>query len=253
MGELVVKDNALINASYHLDLVEQRLILLAIVAARQTGKGINAKEALTIHADSYATQFGVHRNTAYQALRDACNNLFDRQFSYQGVNEHGEIEYFKSRWVSRVSYVAEAAKVRLILAPDVVPLVTRLEQEFTKYDLDQVSGLSSSYSVRLYELLIQWRSVGRTPVLELDEFRRHLGVPENQYIRLEAFRRRVLDISINQINEHTDITASYGQQKSGRIITGFTFDIKLKKAKKAAKIEDKAPKKQKKRNTTGLG
>ena len=42
MRDLVVKDNALINASYNLDLVEQRLILLAIVEARESGKGINA-------------------------------------------------------------------------------------------------------------------------------------------------------------------------------------------------------------------
>ena len=35
MSELVVKDNALINASYSLSLVEQRLILLAIVATRK--------------------------------------------------------------------------------------------------------------------------------------------------------------------------------------------------------------------------
>ncbi|WP_180176860.1 RepB family plasmid replication initiator protein, partial [Acinetobacter sp. Q278-1] len=34
--DLVVKDNALINASYNLDLVEQRLILLAILAARES-------------------------------------------------------------------------------------------------------------------------------------------------------------------------------------------------------------------------
>ena len=44
MGDLVVKDNALINASYNLDLVEQRLILLAIIEARQSGKGINAND-----------------------------------------------------------------------------------------------------------------------------------------------------------------------------------------------------------------
>ena len=31
MSELIVKDNALMNASYNLDLVEQRLILLAIL------------------------------------------------------------------------------------------------------------------------------------------------------------------------------------------------------------------------------
>ncbi len=44
--ELIVKDNALINASYNLDLVEQRLILLAIVEARESGKGINANDPL---------------------------------------------------------------------------------------------------------------------------------------------------------------------------------------------------------------
>ena len=40
MSKLVVKDNALMNASYNLDLVEQRLILLAIIEARESGKGI---------------------------------------------------------------------------------------------------------------------------------------------------------------------------------------------------------------------
>ena len=38
MSKLVVKDNALMNASYNLDLVEQRLILLAIVEARESGR-----------------------------------------------------------------------------------------------------------------------------------------------------------------------------------------------------------------------
>ena len=39
------------NASYNLDLVEQRLILLAIVEARESGKGINANDPLTVHAE----------------------------------------------------------------------------------------------------------------------------------------------------------------------------------------------------------
>ena len=69
MGELVVKDNALINASYNLDLVEQRLILLAIIEARESGKGINANDPLIIHAESYINQFNVHRNGAYKALK----------------------------------------------------------------------------------------------------------------------------------------------------------------------------------------
>ena len=76
------------NASYNLDLVEQRLILLAIVEARESGKGINANDPLTVHAESYINQFGVARQTAYQALKDACDDLFARQFSYQkSMNE----------------------------------------------------------------------------------------------------------------------------------------------------------------------
>ena len=48
MTELVVKDNALIQASYTLDLVEQRLMLLATMEARETGKGIAPDSLLQI-------------------------------------------------------------------------------------------------------------------------------------------------------------------------------------------------------------
>ena len=75
---LIVKDNALINASYNLDLVEQRLILLAIVEARESGNGIDANNPLSVHAESYINHFGVHRNGAYKALKDACDNLFSK-------------------------------------------------------------------------------------------------------------------------------------------------------------------------------
>ena len=78
MSELVVKDNALMNASYNLNLVEQRLILLAIIEARESGKGINANDPLIVHAESYISQFGVAKHTAYQALKDACKDLFAR-------------------------------------------------------------------------------------------------------------------------------------------------------------------------------
>ena len=229
MRELVVKDNALINASYNLDLVEQRLILLAIVEARESGKGINANDPLEVHAEGYINQFGVHRNTAYQALKDACNDLFARQFSYQKINERGNIENYRSRWVSEIGYVDNEAVVKLIFAPAIVPLITRLEEHFTKYELQQVSNLSSAYAVRLYELLIAWRSTGSTPIIELSDFRQRIGVLDTEYKRMERFKTSVLELAIKQINEHTDITVKYEQHKKGRSISGFSFTFKQKK------------------------
>ena len=238
--DLVVKDNSLINASYYLDLVEQRLILLAIVEARQSNTGITANDPLTIHADSYITHFDAHKNTAYSALKDACKSLFERRFSYQVVNKRGNIENALSRWVSEIRYIDNEASVKLIFSPAVVPLITHLEKQFTSYELEQVKNLNSRYGIRLYELLIQWRSVGKTPVFELGTFRSKLGVEENEYSRTEAFKRRVLDPAVTQINEHTDITVKYEQHKAGRVITGFSFTFGFKKSAKPKSTRAKA-------------
>ena len=235
--ELVVKDNALINASYNLDLVEQRLILLAIVEARESGRGINANDPLTVHAESYINHFSVHRNTAYQALKDACKDLFARQFSYQEQRPKG-VANITSRWVSQIAYVDNSATVELIFAPAIIPLVTRLEEQFTSYELKQVSGLSSAYAIRLYEVLIAWRSTGKTPVIELSDFRQKLGVLETEYKRMYDFKKYVLDLAIKQINEHTDITVKVEQHKKGRSVSGFSFKFKQKQQPKIEKPVD---------------
>lgn len=231
---LVTKDNSLMNARYNLDLVEQRLILLAIIEARETGKGITADNALTIHAESYIEQFSVEKHTAYTVLKDACKNLFARQFTYQEISKNGNLTTFTSRWVSKIGYTENEATVQIVFAPDVVPLITRLEEQFTSYELEQVAPLQSKYAVRLYELLIMWRSVGKTPILKIEDFRQKIGVGVSEYSVISNLKQRVLEPAIKQINEHTDITASYEQHKRGRTITGFSFKFKPKPTKKEA-------------------
>ena len=247
MGDLVVKDNALINASYNLDLVEQRLILLAIIEARQSGKGINANDPLTIHAESYINQFSAHRNTAYEGLKSACKALFSRYFTYQEPRGKA-IANIQSRWVSQIAYIDEQAKVEIIFAPAIIPLITRLEKEFTKYDIQQVSGLSSGYAIRLYELLIAWRSTGKTPIIEINEFRKKLGVLDTEYKQMNNFKSRVLEPAITQINEKTDIKIKVEQHKTGRSITGFSFKFKQKQTA----ISEKTISTQRDQNTPDL-
>ncbi|MBF7684068.1 replication initiation protein [Acinetobacter sp. B5B] len=237
--EIIVKDNALINASYNLDLVEQRLILLAIVEARESGKGINANDPLEVHAESYINQFNVHRNTAYQSLKDACDDLFVRQFSYQSLSEKGNVINHKSRWVSEVAYVDNEAVVRLIFSPAIVPLITRLEEQFTKYEMQQISNLTSAYAVRLYEILIAWRSTGQTSFILKNDFRKKIGVLDTEYKRMYDFKKYVLDIAIKQVNHHTDITVAVEQHKTGRSITGFSFSFKQKHAENNSLHEHK--------------
>ena len=231
MSKLIVKDNALMNASHNLSLVEQRLILLAIIETRESGKGINANSPVVVHSETYINQFGVTKHTAYQALKDACKDLFTRQFSYQEQRGKGVIS-ITSRWVSQVGYIDNKGLVELIFAPAIIPLITQLEEQFTKYDIEQISGLSSAYAIRLYELLICWRSVGKTPLIELAEFRKRIGVLDTEYKLMAQLKERVLNLAIAQINTHTDITVDYEQHKAGRTITGFSFTFTQKKQPK---------------------
>lgn len=224
----VVKDNVLINASYGLELVEQRLILLAIIEARESGKGINANDPLTVHASAYIQNFCVEKHSAYKSLKDACKTLFARQFSYEEINKNGNTTHFTSRWVSKIGYTNAEATIQLIFSPDVVPLITRLEKHFTSYELEQVAQLQSKYATRLYELLISWRSIGFVSEISLEDFRNRIGVNNGEYKILANFKARVLEPAIKQINEHTDITATYIQHKQGRIVTGFSFKFKQK-------------------------
>jgi len=230
---LVVKDNALINASYNLELTEQRLIMLAIINARESGQGITAESKLEIHASDYAKLFNVSIDASYKALREAVNNLFNRQFSYTAEYKRTrKTGIVRSRWVSRIFYVDDLALLEITFAPDVVPLITRLEEHFTSYQAKQVAHLTSKYATRLYELLIAWREVGKVPQIEISEFRNRLGLLDTEYTAMNNFKSRVLEPSIKQINEHTDITVTYEQYKKGRLISGFSFKIKQKQQAK---------------------
>lgn len=185
-------------------------------------------------------QFNVDRHAAYEALKNAANSLFERKFSYKGIHEATQKEkIIKSRWVSKIAYVDSAGILELVFAPDVIPLITQLEQSFTSYELKQISSLTSKYAIRLYELLIQWRSISKTPVFLVDDFRFKLGLGSDEYKIMSNFKKKVLDAALTQINEKTDIVASYEQHKSGRNITGFSFSFLPKKTKDDEKDSSK--------------
>lgn len=228
MSKLVVKDNALINASYSLSLVEQRLVLLATAQARINNLDGNYEKMITISADSYMEQFNVQRGTAYQVLQEACKTLFERRFSFQEKRAKG-VANITSRWVSQIAYIENTATVEVIFAPAVTPLITELERHFTSYDLVQISGLSSVYAVRLYELLIAWRTTGKVPKIKIQDLRKRLGVLDDEYPLMERFKTKVLEQALKQINVNTDIMAKYEQHKQGRKIDSISFTFRQKR------------------------
>jgi len=237
--DLVVKTNRLNQAFQVLTLAELHIVQLAIVDARETGTGLSTDKPLRIDAMRYAEAFGTSRQNAYQRMKEAEDTLFNRRFSF--YDEDGKL--VKSRWIQQVKYLDDEGAIELAFTMAVVHGISRIDgvkEFFTQYLLSQTANLTSVYSARLYELLIQWKSIGKTPIFELNDFRNQIGIGVNEYQRMHHFKARVLELAIDEINAKTDITASYEQHKKGRVITGFSF--KFKQKPKQAQIATETPK-----------
>jgi plasmid replication initiation protein len=241
---LVVKSNRLVEASYRLDIAEQRLILMAIHEARETGLGVTSNNFLTIRADEYAAMFGLDQKSTYKQLKTAVETLYQRSVRLHDIHpESGKERITDVRWVSSAAYVEGAGLVQLKFGDDVVPFITVLEREFTSYKIKSVAQMTSTYAIRLYELLIQWKDVGKRNV-DLDELKNMLGVSK-EYPALFNFKARVLDVAVAQVTEFSDLDVRYENVKFGRKVTGFMFFFAAKQEPEPAPKPKAVPKKTK--------
>ena len=233
---LVVKDNALIDASFNLSLVEQRLMLIAIVEAREI-QDLTPDTPIEIKASSYREQYNTDSSEAYKQLSEATKQLFNSQFSY--IDKYKSDDAITvSRWLNEATYINNKGTVVIYLNRNVISMISRLEANFTKYLLEQVSDFKSQYSIRLYELLIKYKDVGNSKKYTIEEIRSLLGIGVNEYKVLADFKKRVLDLAVKEINDKTDTTIKYEQFKEGRTISHILFKIGKKLAKKKKDSKD---------------
>ena len=234
-NELVVKSNRLIEASYRLGLNEQRIILYAICRCREEEQGLFPDLPVTITADSFAKQFpSIDKTNVYRQLKEAMDALYERSVTIHDIDPaSGHARIKKTRWISEAAYVDGAGNVQVIFTPEVIKYVTRLEAEFTSYQLEKVGHMTSAHAVRIYELLAQYREIGNRTI-NLKWLREALQMAADEYKLTADFIKRVIEPSVDQINKHSDLAVSYKPQKTSRAITDFVFKIKSKDAKPKA-------------------
>ncbi|WP_290015192.1 replication initiation protein RepM [Acinetobacter pittii] len=217
---LVVKDNALINASFNLSLVEQRLMLLAITEARELPE-LTIDTRIEIRVKDYSEQFKVKANNAYEDLKEAVDSLFNRQFSYYDKERD---EHLRSRWIHTSSYIDNKGYLVLFFTPVVISMISRLQDQFTRYLLDQVSNFKSKYSIRLYEIVSQWvNNGGLSKKYAIDELRAMLGLEEDEYKTMSLFKKNVLDKAVKEIKDKSYLYIEYKQYRTGRSISHIKF------------------------------
>lgn len=246
----VYKSNALVEASYRLTPAEQRIMLACISQVRRD-QPITDDVLYSVSVADYADLAGTESHSVYKELADAALRLKRREvWITERPNGNGSREEtLVTGWVQSIRYRKTEGRVELRFSKDMLPYLTQLTEQFTRYSLGDAGRLNSGYAIRLYELLCQWRDAG---VREVSiEWLRHAFMLDGKYPAIKDFKRWVIVPAVEQVNEYTSLWVKWDQRKTGRRVSHlvFTFGEKLSekpvKARKAktggnAKVKDKS-------------
>ena len=218
---VICKSNALIQARYRLSLAEHRVILSCISQVRRD-EPMSDDRYYTVTAQDFMSVHRVSRQTAYQELKNASDRLFERHVTVSfGPNGLKKPEIRRFRLVQEAVYVPNEATIRLRFSKAILPYLSELKGCFTQYFYEDVSQLRSAYAIRLYEMLVQWRSTRRIQV-SIQELREKLQV-ESDHRMYADFRKNVIERPVQQINESTPLWCQYEPIRTGRRVTHIRF------------------------------
>jgi plasmid replication initiation protein len=231
---MVAKANALVQASYKLSLNEQRLVL-ACVAQLDSRKLLPKDNLFTLTAADFAETYGITVDQAYEALNEASNSLYERDVKLFD----GKVKE-RFRWVYHVKYYQGESKVCLGFSQTIMPYLTMLNKQFTSYQMANVAKLRSTYSIRLYEFLIQYKSTGKL-IIKLDDLKQRLEL-DGQYSRFSNMKMRILDPAVKELKEKSSLVIDWRAIKKGRTVDRleFTFRDESLQATGQPKPEKKA-------------
>ena len=214
---LVTKSNNLVEAGYKLSLNEQRLVL-SVISQLDARKPFPKNNEFIITASEFSQIFDIPLKQAYEILDDAASRLYERDIkTFDQAAKTRE----KFRWVDGVKYWDGEAKVTLSLSRHIVPYLAMLHQQFTTYELKQISKLKTSYSIRFYELLVQFINTGER-YISLEKIRSLFELTK-EYPRFYDFKKRIIIPSLHEINLNTNLLVEWDIVKKGKVITGLIF------------------------------
>lgn len=169
--------------------------------------------------------FAYERN-AYNKIRNATLKLSDK--SIEILDEQNK--FVKFCLFQTVKWNEESKKVEIELGSYIKKLLVKEKyKSSTFYRIKYTLPMDSQYSKRLYIMFNEWLKTG-IRYDSVETLRDKLQVPKSY--KYNMFKQRVLDTSLKEINDSTDIYVTYSETKQpvrgGQKIIGLTFQIKKK-------------------------
>jgi len=230
LGYKVVKDNLLIQkAQTDLTRNEQKLVNYLISMIKPDDADFKRYQ---IKALDFAALVGLDPTHIYRDFKKMADSIEKKSFWHKcadGTNR-------KMYWIMKPGYNDGKGFIELRLDPDIKDYLIGLQKNFTEYELYNILALNTKYSITIYEFLKSYQNVGHVDV-DVEVFKEHLGAQSSAYKNFTNLRAKVLNPTLDDINENTDLDVSYKcldskkkviKSMQGHKVYYLRFSIKLK-------------------------
>ena len=118
---------------------------------------------------------------------------------------------------AKCKYESRQGMIEAKFNEDARPFLLQLRKHFTQYRLEQAIPLSTPYAIRTYEIskMIERPGERRSRQIPVERFRSMFKL-ENKYKRHSDMRRRVIDPSVEEVNEKTDVEICCDDVRDGQ-------------------------------------
>lgn len=217
----VTKSHALSRAYYRFSITEKR-VMEALISRLHPMRTDNELQNITLSAVDYSEAYGVALNNSYTELSSATSGLMRKV-----VTTYDKTYPVENTLMLEATYQENKGCVLCTLSPLIVPHLIGLREKFSSYPLVKAVNFKSSYTWRLYEILVSWAQpkVDTGGVfcgwfeIETTELRKMLGVPESY--NYGTFRKSVIEHATNELFQKANIILKLEPKKTSRRITSY--------------------------------
>lgn len=223
----VRQHNAITNARYEMSACEMDIVFALL--SKLTSQDKPGTMYLVRVRD---LELLTGRQWNYQQLLESTEQLNSRVYHIEDKAKVLQVGLLAS-----AEYLKGKGVIELEISEKMRPYLIDLKSNFTSYHLQAALSLTSKFAKRIYQLVSQWKDVGHTKTYTLDELKFMLNLKDpkgkepEQYVKVADFQRSVLKVSVDQINERTDLRVSFELLKSSRAYDRVKFFIDAQEPK----------------------
>jgi plasmid replication initiation protein len=214
--------NALTNARYEYTETQANIFLVLLSKLRRDSPDDVYQISVT------ELERRTNRKLNYKQLRESTEGMMARvhkiNTTHNGKEVYRQLVLFK-----RIDYILGTGTIELEFNEYAVPYLFDLRDNFTSFQVQAALNLPSKHAKRIYQICSQWKDKGQTKKMSILELKKTLSLVDDkgneEYTDFNMFRKKVLDVSVKQINEKTDLYISCQLEKVGRGFQNLTFTI----------------------------